>query len=75
MYTKQLSLFFHKKGTSTPICHGSPMVKHYNKFDRVTDWQQYLREEVHTSAKKGFTSGGRNLRPDRLRPPYASRVP
>ena len=28
-----------------------------------------------TSAKKGFTSGGRNLRPDGLRPPYASLAP
>ena len=27
------------------------------------------------SAKKRFTSGGRNPRPDGLRPPYASRAP
>jgi len=48
IYTKQLSLFFHKKGTSTPIRYGSPMVKHYNKSDRIADWQQYLYDEVIT---------------------------
>ena len=30
---------------------------------------------VRTSAKNRFTSGGRNPRPDGLRPPYASRAP
>jgi len=46
IYAKQLSLFFHKKGTSTPSRHGSPMIKHYNKFDRISDWQIYLQQEV-----------------------------
>ena len=31
--------------------------------------------ERTTSAKNRFTSGGRNPRPDWLRPPYASRAP
>ena len=31
--------------------------------------------EDETSAKKRFTSGGRDPRPDGLRPPYASRAP
>ena len=30
---------------------------------------------VVTSAKNVFTSGGHNLRPDGLRPPYASLAP
>jgi hypothetical protein len=30
---------------------------------------------LNASAKKRFTSGGRNPRPDGLRPPYASRTP
>ncbi|KAG0643603.1 hypothetical protein HOY80DRAFT_1087685 [Tuber brumale] len=33
---------------STPIWHGSPMIKQYNKSDSVSDWQQYLHEEVLT---------------------------
>jgi len=35
----------------------------------------YPEPETVTSAKKGFMSGRGNLRPDGLRPPYASRAP
>jgi len=35
----------------------------------------YAIEDKTTSAKKRFTSGGHNPRPDGLRPPYASRAP
>jgi len=53
------------------------LYKNY-RDDRISD-EDYVprigKKRMNSSAKKRFTSGGRDPRPDGLRPPYASRAP
>ena len=67
-YSLQVVIFYKYPG----ICFRTDFAKKL-RVDSL-DKTKYRTAE-HASAKKRFTSGGRNPRPDGLRPPYASRAP